>query len=108
MGELLMSFRVESADTHCRKFARSFDGGLTFEPYFEPKVKESKDSRIPDPNFSCIPDPTCQASLLSLFGGRLLLTSNPGSQQDRKNLQIYFSLDGGKSFQLLGQLIEGA
>jgi len=97
-SELLMSFRIESADTHCRKFARSSDGGLSFHPYFEPRGRDG----------SCIPDPVCQGSLLSLFGGRLLLTSGPGSPVERVNLRIYASTDGGRSFNLLGQLMDGA
>lgn len=94
-SELLMSFRIETADTHCRKFAKSIDGGRSFRPYFEPRGRDG----------SCIPDPTCQGSLLSLFGGRLLLTSGPGSPKERVNMTIYASTDGGQSFDFLSQLM---
>lgn len=95
-SELLMSFRVESADTHCRKMARSVDGGKSFLPYFEPHGQHG-----------CIPDPTCQGSILSLFEGRVLLTSGPGSKKQRANLSIYYSVDGGERFDLLHQVRDG-
>ena len=81
---LLLSFRVEDADTRCRKFARSGDGGLSFEPHYEPE--------------GCIPDPVCQGSLLGLDGGNVLLTSGPASSVGRHNIVIHVSRDRGRSF----------
>mmetsp|Transcript_6287 Transcript_6287/g.15461 ORF Transcript_6287/g.15461 Transcript_6287/m.15461 type:complete len:501 (-) Transcript_6287:60-1562(-) len=96
-SELLMSFRVEDNYNHCRKMAKSLDGGLTFQPYFEPRSQ----------NGTCIPDPTCQGSVLSLFGGKILLTSGPGSKKSRVDLSVQVSLDGGKTFELLSKLMDG-
>lgn len=96
-SELLMSFRVENPDTFCRKMARSLDGGLSFEPYFEPAVSGG----------DCIPDPTCQGSMLSVLDGQYIYTSGPGDKHSRKNAQVHMSSDGGRTFELLGTLNNG-
>lgn len=97
-SELLMSFRVESPDTRCRKMAKSRDGGASFQPYFEPVSQRG----------GCIPDPVCQGSILSLLGGEVLLTSSPYSKTGRVDMSIHISLDGGNTFALLSRLMEGS
>eukprot|EP00927_Polykrikos_kofoidii_P003335 TRINITY_DN11322_c0_g1_i4.p1 TRINITY_DN11322_c0_g1~~TRINITY_DN11322_c0_g1_i4.p1 ORF type:complete len:240 (-),score=33.99 TRINITY_DN11322_c0_g1_i4:46-657(-) len=74
-GLLVLSFRVEDADTRCRKMAVSRDGGETFEPFFEPAG-------------ACIPDPVCQGSIVQLDDGRLV-TSGPAVKNGRKGMVLF-------------------
>mmetsp|Transcript_56839 Transcript_56839/g.161311 ORF Transcript_56839/g.161311 Transcript_56839/m.161311 type:complete len:550 (+) Transcript_56839:149-1798(+) len=96
---LLLSFRVEDPDTRCRKMALSHDGGMTFQPFFEPG--------------ECIPDPTCQGSMVRLEDGRVV-TSGPGSKRGRTHLSLHVgntTEDDGTGpfdFQAVGHVSDGA
>eukprot|EP00971_Amphidinium_carterae_P275609 5468828-Amphidinium_carterae.1 len=74
--------RHQDERTRGKAYARSYDGGLTWS------VVNSHPSLF---------GPVCQASLASLGNG-VLLFANPRNQNERKNLSIQVSLDGGRSW----------
>merc|ERR1712203_703095 len=93
-----LSFRAEhNLGAGCRHMAWSANRGETFGKYFAPAVGSG-----------CIPDPVCQGSLLALGGGRLVLTSGPGSPSSRTKLTVHASSDGGQTFMPLISVDEGA
>mmetsp|Transcript_75754 Transcript_75754/g.213377 ORF Transcript_75754/g.213377 Transcript_75754/m.213377 type:complete len:301 (-) Transcript_75754:79-981(-) len=100
--EVLMSFRIEDLRTSggCRHMARSIDGGESFPSWYVP-------SAGPPFEQACVPDPTCQGSLLSLGSGQVVLTSGP-TFSVRQNLTIHRSTDLGRTFQRLLQVNDGA
>mmetsp|Transcript_21486 Transcript_21486/g.69501 ORF Transcript_21486/g.69501 Transcript_21486/m.69501 type:complete len:345 (-) Transcript_21486:148-1182(-) len=98
--EVLMSFRIEDLRTSggCRHMARSVDGGESFPSWYVPSARHYEQT--------CVPDPTCQGSLLSLGGGQVVLTSGP-TFSVRENLTIHLSTDRGRTFQRLLQINDG-
>jgi len=84
-GDLLLNMRNYDHNYNCRKISFSADGGLTFT-----------DIR-PD---TALIEPVCQAAMLTagFRGKELLLFSNPASKENRLNMTVRISLDGGKSW----------
>lgn len=80
-GTLLLSMR-SAVPQHQRAEAFSPDGGATW----------TAARYLPD-----LPDPVCQASILSA-GDHRLLFSNPADAKKRRNLAVHASLDGGKTW----------
>ncbi len=56
---------------------------------------------------SSLPEYSCQGSVLSLGGQRVLL-AHPASTEDRSQLTLYFSEDGGHSWPASRQIYEGS
>eukprot|EP01051_Picozoa_sp_SAG22_P000052 SAG22_NODE_1_length_62449_cov_158.689270_52_plen_929_part_00 len=107
-GSIIMSHRMNAraATNGCHHFAKSTDHGSSFQAY------ETNE---------CLPDPTCQASLLAVQGGKSVLLAGPligagmppgynrsnGSPPDRVDLTVYKSHDG-RSWSELEILFHGS
>lgn len=91
-GTVLLNMRsyLGGAGRHRRAIASSADGGETWTP------------ATPHPE---LVEPTCQASLISLGGDRLLF-ANPASER-RERLTVRLSEDGGQTWPYLRALHDG-
>ncbi|WP_425637861.1 sialidase family protein [Algoriphagus yeomjeoni] len=85
-GRMIMSTRNQRGDIRSRILAYSEDGGATWsEQYFE----------------ESLPDPVCQASILSFedeSGKTILAHSNNADTENRNNLTLKISKDLGKTW----------
>jgi sialidase-1 len=84
-GKLLLNMRNYDREYNCRKVSYSMDGGLTFADIRSDMT---------------LIEPVCQAAMLTInFEGKdILLFSNPASQENRLNMTVKISLDGGESW----------
>lgn len=84
-GRLLLNMRNYNREHKNRQLAHSADGGLSWStPFFH----------------STLVEPICQASMQAFETGgkRLLLFSNPASQEERVNMTLRLSEDDGESW----------
>lgn len=92
---LMQDVRMQTHREGCRAVRLSKDGGLTWSDLIHDKAR---------------PGPKCQGSLISVVakdGKRTLFSSNPASETERKNLTVYRSRDGGKTWKIFALLTEG-
>ena len=82
-GRLLLNMRNYDRSRRMRAQSRSADGGATWSPI------------VHDP---ALPEPICQASMISLDTGRRLVFSNPAHASKRVGMTVRDSLDGGRSW----------
>lgn len=91
-GDILLNMRnYARKESQTRQVAISKDGGLSWQgQHFDDEL----------------PEPRCQAALLSLENGKLLLFSNPSHPSERKNMSVAISEDNGKSWSLKKSIYE--
>ena len=82
-GTLLLNMRNYDRTKRSRAQSRSTDGGLTWS------TVEHNDQ---------LPEPICQASMISLDDGLRLVFSNPASASARVRMTVRGSLDGGTNW----------
>lgn len=82
-GSLLLNMRSYDPKKRMRALARSTDQGKTWSAL----------ERHPD-----LPEPICQASMIALDDGEVLVFSNPASPDARVAMRVRQSTDGGKSW----------
>lgn len=86
-GKLILNMRNYDRTQKTRKISISRDGGLSWSDIYS------------DP---ALPEPICQASLLSYYlplkGETKLLFSNPADENSRKNMTLRVSMDDGKTW----------
>ena len=104
-GTILKRLRVEGeAIDGCHHFSTSEDGGMHWS---EPFVAHIAD----DPQHTCVPDPTCEASLLAVGSAVFLAGPRIGGgshmQGDRVNVTIWRSMDSGRSWSRFSQVCDG-
>ena len=106
-GSVVMQHRMSDATSNgCHHFALSTDRGETFDAF----------------DAECVPDPTCQASLVAVHGGLSLLLAGPrvgtgmppgynvsnASPPNRIDLTAYSSQDGGRTWTAWTQIFSGS
>lgn len=85
-GKLMMNSRNQKGDTRARIVSLSSNGGINWDTTFFDKN---------------LPDPVCQASILSIgkIGKRNILAfCNPADEKKRDNLSLRISFDDGKTW----------
>lgn len=82
-GSLLLNMRNYDRSQRARAQSRSTDGGATW----------SAIKRHPE-----LPEPICQASMIALDDGKLLVFSNPASSDKRVAMTVRKSTDGGRTW----------
>ena len=91
-GSLLLNMRNYDRSKRTRAVSRSTDGGRTWsEPLHHPEL----------------PEPICQASMIAIEDGRVLVFSNPASPDSRVAMRVRKSHDGGQSWSKGSLLHEG-
>ncbi|PIF05323.1 MAG: exo-alpha-sialidase [Draconibacterium sp.] len=91
-GRLLLNMRNYDRTQKVRKQSYSSDGGVTWGD-IQPIVN--------------LPEPICQASILSIKNGNKLLFLNPASSDSRTNMTLKVSSNNGKTWKIIRVLHEG-
>ncbi len=94
-GTVMQNIRYQNGESKYRIVALSRDGGMTW------------DTTYLDKN---LPDPVCQASILeyeSPAGNKVLLFSNPNSQDSRNHMTVRVSFDDGQTWLLSREIRHG-
>jgi sialidase-1 len=86
-GKLILNMRNYDRTQKTRKISFSRDGGLSWSDIYSDQA---------------LPEPVCQASLLSYYlprkGEAILLFLNPADENSRKKMTLRVSSDGGKTW----------
>ena len=82
-GSLLLNMRNYDRSKHARVLSRSTDAGATWSALN---------------HHQSLPEPICQASMIALNNGEILVFSNPASPDARVAMRVRQSADGGKSW----------
>ena len=80
---LLLNMRNYDRSKRTRVLSRSTDGGATWS-----QLKHHED----------LPEPICQASMITIDDGKVLVFSNPASPEKRVAMRVRRSTDGGTSW----------
>jgi sialidase-1 len=91
-GSLLLNMRNYDRSKRTRVLSRSSDGGATWSALN---------------HHQSLPEPICQASMIALNDGEVLVFSNPASPDARVAMRVRQSTDGGKSWSSGTLLHEG-